>query len=88
MFGPVLQDEEFDAALAWAESIDLYNVETVKNYPFSTITRAEATTWYVAFGQQTGLVPTRSRCSFLDIDKQPEELQQSILLSCQYGFFG
>lgn len=88
MFGPVLDDQEFDDALARAESVDLYGVETIRDYPFSTITRAEATTWYVTFGQQTGLMPVRSSCNFTDIDAIDSELQEAIGLSCQYGFFG
>lgn len=88
MFWPVLQDSEFDEALVWAESVNLYNIDTVKDYPFSTITRAEATTRYVMFGQQTGLMPARSSCSFKDIEDVDENLQQSIILACQYGFFG
>jgi len=87
MFGPVLQDEEFDAAVQRAESIDLYGIETVKDYPFSTITRAEATSWYVSFGQQTWLLPVRSSCAFKDIENVDDELKHSILLACQYWFF-
>lgn len=87
MYGPVLQDEEYDMALAWAESVQMPWIELAKNYPFSTITRAEAVSQYITLAQHIELLPVRSSCEFYDIDKETEATQKDIILACQYGFF-
>lgn len=87
MFGPALQDPEFDQALIWAEQAQIPDLEKTQNYPFSSITRAEAAIWYVRLAQDISLIPQQSTCSFEDIDDLEGELQEQIILSCQYGFF-
>ena len=87
MFWPVLQDAEFDEALLWAESVQIPWIELTRQYPFSTITRAQAVSQYITLAQQIELLPVRSECEFFDIKDQPEQVQKDILLACQYGFF-
>lgn len=87
MYGPVLQDEEYNQALLWAESIQMPGVDLAKNYPFSTITRAQAVGQYIKLAQSIELLPVRSSCEFYDIGNQSKEIQHDIILACQYGFF-
>ena len=87
MFWPVLQDAEYDEALLWAESVQMPWVDLSRQYPFSTITRAEAVSQYITLAQQIELLPVRSECEFFDIKDQSEQIQKDILLACQYGFF-
>jgi hypothetical protein len=87
VFGPMLQDSEFDQALSWAEQSGIDQVTMIQEYPFAMITRADAASWYVKAAQDAGVVPMRSvdQCQFDDIAGHPEE--QMMILSCQYGFF-
>ena len=69
-----LDDPEFDLALERAEKTWIKEVELIKTYPFTPVTRAEAARWYVLFAQDIGLVPSWNSatwssvtCSFADL---------------------
>lgn len=87
MHGPVLQDDEYEEALVWAESLSMEWVDLAREYPFSTLTRGDAVGQYIELAQQIELLPVRSECEFSDISDQTEQIQKNILLACQYGFF-
>lgn len=87
MFGPVLNDPEFDAALARAEQVWIENVQNIQDYPFSLIQRKKAVHWYATLGRAVWLIPQRTSCSFEDTDEVTEEEAIQILRACQYGFF-
>lgn len=86
-YGPLLEDSEFDEALVRAESVQLPNIEEIRDYPFSTITRREAAVRYVKFAQDVGIVPVLNTCVFEDLNEVRSEEERMILLSCQYWFF-
>jgi hypothetical protein len=87
-YGQLFHDTEFDTALAWAQQAGFDDIELTKEYPFSMITRAQATQWYVALAQQLELVPMQWLvCKFPDVADYPLKQQQLIELVCGYGFF-
>lgn len=87
-YGQLFQDTEFDTALAWAQQAGFDDMELTKAYPFSMITRAQATQWYVALAQQLELVPMQWLvCKFPDVVDYPLKQQQLMELVCGYGFF-
>lgn len=88
MFGPVLQDPEFDAALIWAEEIGIPDVESVREYPFSPIKRQDAIDRYIVTAQEMGMIVYSDHlCQFDDIDKLEQVKQNQIMLACRYRFF-
>ena len=84
MFGPVLDDPEFDVALVWAEEQGISEVDQIEKYPFSLIERKKAVQWYATLGKSLGLVPQRSECAFDDTDTVSEDDLQQIVRACQY----
>ena len=88
MFGNVLDDPEFDDALAWAEQVGIWGIELSREYPFSSVTRREAAQWYVSVAQEIWLVPEQDDdCTFTDIYHLEKAEQEIIHLSCLYWFF-
>ncbi len=88
MFGPVLDDPEFDAALVRAEEVGMPDLEMTKNYPFSPITRADAVSWFIVTAQEMEMIVySDNLCDFDDIDELDEHTKNQILLACRYRFF-
>lgn len=87
-YGQLFHDTEFDTALIWAEQAWFDDIALTKDYPFSMITRAQATQRYVALAQELELVPMQWLvCSFPDVADYPTKQKQLIELVCGYGFF-
>ena len=88
MFGKVLDDPEFDAALLRAEQTGITEIDLIREYPFSPVTRTEAAIWYVLLAQDIWLVPPDDEaCEFQDIEQMTIQQQEMIHLSCLYKFF-
>ena len=88
-WGTKLEDPEFDAALIWAQETGIQDLELIRSYPFSPITRAEAAQRYVLLAQDIGLVPGwhQQDCVFRDLgDFVPAE-REKLQLACLYEFF-
>ncbi len=87
-WGIELEDPEFEDALVWAEQSGIDDIETLRAYPFRPVTRATAAQWYVLLAQDIGLVPgVPGDCVFADIADIPLDVQNLLILSCQYAFF-
>ena len=86
-FWPILDDQEFDAALIWAETQAFPDTETTKKYPFTTLTRAEAAQRYVQFAHSREMLFVSTGCDFSDISDLWTGIQEAIRQSCLYGFF-
>jgi hypothetical protein len=88
-WGTKLQDPEFDTELIWAEQTWIKNIENIRAYPFSPVSRKEAAQWYVLLAQDIWLVPdgNKSECVFADISMYDEITQNRLELACMYEFF-
>lgn len=88
-YGPLLQDPEFDHALTWAENKQFGDIADAKNYPFSSMTRAQSAPRFSRFAETLGLqfIKTEQACMFSDIYTLDIEVQKAIVDGCRYGFF-
>ena len=87
-YGVKLHDPEFDQALERAQSVGIENIDDIRKYPFSTITRTEAAQRYVALAHDIGLIPPSAQdCHFKDIHHLSEKQKSAIYLACAYEFF-
>ena len=86
-YWPVLEDEEFEAAKAWAVSVWFDKIEQVEDYPFGVIRRADAVQWYLRVMDQLEKQPLRETCSFTDIKGLNQSLQDDIIRSCTLNVF-
>lgn len=88
MFGPVLDDPEFAAALVRAEQVGMPDVELTREYPFSPITREDAVDRYIVTAQEMEMIVYGDNlCGFDDIDELEQRTKEQILLACRYRFF-
>jgi len=87
-YGVKINDPEFDAALQWAKTSGIQDIDEIRKYPFSTITRAEAAQRYVALAHSLEILPeTNDTCTFKDIHHLSTKQKSSIQLACAYNFF-
>lgn len=87
IFWPLLQDDEFEQALDWAQGVWI-DAEQIRDAPFRFVTRAQAAYRYVAFAQSSDMVLySDDICQFNDIRWYTWTDLDMIQLACGYRFF-
>ncbi len=87
MYGPTLQDPEYDDALAWAKANNFPDSQEITDYPFAPVNRGQWAIRFDRYAKKHHLPYLVEKCSFNDIEKLPESTQQAIIDGCRYGFF-
>lgn len=88
MYGDVLDDPEYEEALAWAIALDMPGIDQAQERPFFPVTREQAAQWYVKLAQYKERVPWYDEdCVFDDVWYVSWSMQEVIILSCHYDFF-
>ena len=84
---PVLEDPEYDDAIARVETIQHPQLDTTKKYPFGALTRAEGAPLFAFLAKQFSRPMIRQDCSFNDLTDLDLATTQAIIDGCRYGYF-